>query len=85
MPTAAEIRKQMANMALILVQTEEAEKEEAKKFAEAETARKAAEAEEAKKVEEKKEADEAEAKRKADEAKAEKAKKKQEVHPQGGG
>jgi hypothetical protein len=74
MPTTAELRKQMADMALILAQTEEAEKEEAKKVAEAETARKVAEAEEAKKVEEKKKVDEAAAKWKADKANVEKAK-----------
>jgi hypothetical protein len=74
MPTAAELREQIAEMDRVLKETEAAEVEEARKAAEAETARKAAEAEEARKAEEKKKADEAAAKQKANEAKAEKVK-----------
>jgi methylthioribose-1-phosphate isomerase len=44
MPTAAELRKQIADMDRVLKETEAAEAEEAKKAAEAEEARKAAEA-----------------------------------------
>jgi hypothetical protein len=65
MPTAAEIRRQIADMALALAEAEKAEEE--KKAADAEAAKEAAEV--------KKKADEAEAKRKADEAAAEKAQK----------
>jgi hypothetical protein len=63
MPTAAELRKQIADMDRVLKETEAVEAEEAKKAAEAEETRKAAEAQ--------KKLDEAEAERKKKEAKAE--------------
>jgi hypothetical protein len=69
MPTAAELCQQIADMARILEETKQVEKEEVRKAAEAEAAKKAVEADA------KKKADEAEAKRKADEEKAKKIKK----------
>jgi hypothetical protein len=69
MPTSAELRKQLANMALALAEMEKVEKEEARKAAEAEEARKAAEAEEVRKTAE------VEAKKQADAAEVEKEKK----------
>jgi hypothetical protein len=63
MPTAAELRQQIADMARVLKETELVEQEEARKVKEAEEAKKAAEAH--------KKLDEAEAERKKKEAKAE--------------
>jgi hypothetical protein len=71
MPTAAEIRQQIADMALALAEAEKAEEE--KKAVDAEAAKEAVEVK--RKADEKKKVEGAEAKRKANEVAAEKAQK----------